>query len=351
MKAVSPWSGRISRAFRTLARIGTRRPARPRGPSRPRHRARDLPEGRRRPPLLPVRVERGRREVGPLQLHRHRRARDLPGARRRGRDPPRRRARSVTPWRRTEARTRSITCARCSRSCAPVPLPDLPRFSGGAVGYVSYDWVRYVERLPETNPDPLGVPDCWFVLPETVLVHDRTAPAALDHPRRRDPRRASRSRRRTSADCAQLDRVERAARRADAAPARGRGSGPRRSSPSRTSRASASSRWSSAARSTSTRATSSRSCRRSASRSRRRSTRSDLPRSCASLNPVAVLVLHALRRARRARLVAGDPRAAHRRPDRAAPARRHRAARRDAGGGHARSSGACSPIRRSSPST
>ncbi|MFI5316229.1 MAG: anthranilate synthase component I [Myxococcota bacterium] len=56
----------------------------------------------------------------------------------------------------------------------PAPLPDLPRFAGGAVGYVSYDWVRYVERLPETNPDPLGLPDCWFVFPETVLVHDRT---------------------------------------------------------------------------------------------------------------------------------------------------------------------------------
>jgi anthranilate synthase component 1 len=56
---------------------------------------------------------------------------------------------------------------------APAPLPGLPRFSGGAVGYVSYDWVRYVERLPETNPDPLGLPDCWFVFPETVLVHDR----------------------------------------------------------------------------------------------------------------------------------------------------------------------------------
>ncbi len=55
----------------------------------------------------------------------------------------------------------------------PAPLPDLPRFAGGAVGYVSYDWVRYVERLPERNPDPLGVPDCWFVFPETVLVHDR----------------------------------------------------------------------------------------------------------------------------------------------------------------------------------
>jgi anthranilate synthase component 1 len=56
----------------------------------------------------------------------------------------------------------------------PAPLSDLPRFAGGAVGYVSYDWVRYVERLPETAPDTLGLPDCFFVFPETLLVHDRT---------------------------------------------------------------------------------------------------------------------------------------------------------------------------------
>ena len=55
----------------------------------------------------------------------------------------------------------------------PVELPGLPRFAGGAVGYLSYDWVRYVERLPEENPDTLGIPDCFFTVPRTVLVHDR----------------------------------------------------------------------------------------------------------------------------------------------------------------------------------
>ncbi len=55
----------------------------------------------------------------------------------------------------------------------PVELPELPRFAGGAVGYLSYDWVRYVERLPEENPDTLGIPDCFFTVPRTVLVHDR----------------------------------------------------------------------------------------------------------------------------------------------------------------------------------
>jgi anthranilate synthase component 1 len=55
----------------------------------------------------------------------------------------------------------------------PAELPGLPRFAGGAVGYLSYDWVRYVERLPDQNPDTLGIPDCFFTVPRTVLVHDR----------------------------------------------------------------------------------------------------------------------------------------------------------------------------------
>ncbi|NRA08291.1 MAG: anthranilate synthase component I [Myxococcales bacterium] len=57
----------------------------------------------------------------------------------------------------------------------PVALEgvDLPRFLGGAVGFVGYDWVRFVERVPDTNPDELEMPDLWFVLPETVVVHDR----------------------------------------------------------------------------------------------------------------------------------------------------------------------------------
>ncbi len=63
-----------------------------------------------------------------------------------------------------------------------VALPeaaDLPRFLGGAVGLVSYDWVRFVERLPDANPDPVGLPELWFSLPETVVVHDRVRQTAL----------------------------------------------------------------------------------------------------------------------------------------------------------------------------
>jgi anthranilate synthase component 1 len=63
-----------------------------------------------------------------------------------------------------------------------VALPEgveLPRFLGGAVGMVGYDWVRFVERIPDRNPDPLGLPDLWFVIPETVVVYDNVRHTAL----------------------------------------------------------------------------------------------------------------------------------------------------------------------------
>ncbi|MCA9513124.1 MAG: anthranilate synthase component I [Myxococcota bacterium] len=56
---------------------------------------------------------------------------------------------------------------------------DLPRFVGGAVGVVGYDWVRFVERIPDANPDTVGLPDLAFCLPETVVVYDNVRHTAL----------------------------------------------------------------------------------------------------------------------------------------------------------------------------
>ena len=56
---------------------------------------------------------------------------------------------------------------------------DLPRFIGGAVGMVSYDWVRFVEDIPDDNPDRIGLPDLWFSFPETVVVYDNLHRKAL----------------------------------------------------------------------------------------------------------------------------------------------------------------------------
>jgi anthranilate synthase component 1 len=52
------------------------------------------------------------------------------------------------------------------------PLPNLPAFVGGAVGYFSYDAVRYLERLPHAPPDDLDVPEAYFVVTDTLVVFD-----------------------------------------------------------------------------------------------------------------------------------------------------------------------------------
>lgn len=53
-------------------------------------------------------------------------------------------------------------------------LPDMPRFTGGLVGYFGYDTVRYVEpRLADScPPDELGVPDILLMVSHEVLVFD-----------------------------------------------------------------------------------------------------------------------------------------------------------------------------------
>ena len=49
--------------------------------------------------------------------------------------------------------------------------PELPKFCGGAVGYLGYDMVRFMEELPDSH-EPLDYPDGAFMIPGTVLVHD-----------------------------------------------------------------------------------------------------------------------------------------------------------------------------------
>lgn len=57
----------------------------------------------------------------------------------------------------------------------PVASDELPRFSGGAVGFVSYDMVRFFEELPEETIDDLDVPDSQFVITDTLLVFDNVS--------------------------------------------------------------------------------------------------------------------------------------------------------------------------------
>ena len=54
----------------------------------------------------------------------------------------------------------------------PVAVPGLPRFQGGAVGFLAYDMVRHMERLPSTVTDDQRLPDAVFIFTDTLLVFD-----------------------------------------------------------------------------------------------------------------------------------------------------------------------------------
>ena len=50
--------------------------------------------------------------------------------------------------------------------------PELPRFTGGAVGYLAYECARYWERLPTAANDPGRGPDAVFLLTDSLVVFD-----------------------------------------------------------------------------------------------------------------------------------------------------------------------------------
>lgn len=49
---------------------------------------------------------------------------------------------------------------------------DLPRFYGGAVGYLAYEWVHRLEKLPSLPPDPFPWPEAAFVMARVVVIFD-----------------------------------------------------------------------------------------------------------------------------------------------------------------------------------
>lgn len=53
-----------------------------------------------------------------------------------------------------------------------IPVPGLPSFTGGAVGYFAYDMVRFMERLPESAERKLDVPDMALLFADNLVVFD-----------------------------------------------------------------------------------------------------------------------------------------------------------------------------------
>ncbi len=56
-----------------------------------------------------------------------------------------------------------------SRIDIPAPLPPM---ASGLFGYLGYGMIGQVERLPDTNPDKLGVPDALLLRPSVVAIFD-----------------------------------------------------------------------------------------------------------------------------------------------------------------------------------
>ncbi len=58
-----------------------------------------------------------------------------------------------------------------ARTRLTVP-PELPPMAAGLFGALGYDMIRLVERLPDENPDPLGLPDAVMIRPSIVAIFD-----------------------------------------------------------------------------------------------------------------------------------------------------------------------------------
>ena len=95
----------------------------------------------------------------------------------------------LNPYKRIVSRGRQITITEGKRTTqlegdvfdllrealsghTPATLPGLPPFTAGAVGFLSYDVVRQVEKLPVTAADELHVPDACLLFFDEVLAFD-----------------------------------------------------------------------------------------------------------------------------------------------------------------------------------
>jgi anthranilate synthase component 1 len=87
--------------------------------------------------------------------------------------------------------------------------PALPPFLGGAVGFLSYDLVRFFERLPDANPDDLGADDCCMMLCDSVVAFDhakRSMTVIVHAEPGKDPKGSY------DRACAEIDRIVRTLR-------------------------------------------------------------------------------------------------------------------------------------------
>src|SRR5215472_13852072 len=65
---------------------------------------------------------------------------------------------------------------RLMRQFRPVAVPGLPRFTGGAVGFIGYEFIHDVEPVvPCPHSDELHTPVMYFLIADQLLIFDRVA--------------------------------------------------------------------------------------------------------------------------------------------------------------------------------
>jgi anthranilate synthase component 1 len=72
-----------------------------------------------------------------------------------------------------KAREAPLASLRTLLAESRIELPEkLPPMASGLFGYLGYDTVRLMERLPDKNPDELNIPDAMFVRPTIMAIFD-----------------------------------------------------------------------------------------------------------------------------------------------------------------------------------
>jgi len=79
------------------------------------------------------------------------------------------------PWKEIETRDPLVQVKELLARYRPASVRGLPRFSGGLVGYLGYDLVRFFERLPERARDDFGHADLYLLRADTLVVFDNVA--------------------------------------------------------------------------------------------------------------------------------------------------------------------------------
>src|SRR4051794_23916268 len=82
--------------------------------------------------------------------------------------------RNASPDLKRSARDGLEVIERLLKRYRAVSRPELPRFTGGAVGFIGYEFIHDVEPVvPRPAADELGTPTLYFLIADELLIFDR----------------------------------------------------------------------------------------------------------------------------------------------------------------------------------